>query len=111
MLKGASHFHWVDGAEQWYEAIRGMWESGAIPVPGTDVAALARATPPFSKLCPNWHGTETLQALCLAHMDAELKGNSDARAFLAGDLVSAFAARGISLGEGTASESTLSVTS
>jgi hypothetical protein len=44
-------------------------------------------------------------------MDAELKGSSDARAFLAGDLVSAFAARGISLGEIAASEAMLSVTS
>jgi fermentation-respiration switch protein FrsA (DUF1100 family) len=111
VLKGASHFHWVDGAEQWYEAFRGMWESGAIAVPGTDIGALAKAPPPFSELCPNWHGTETLQVLCLAHMDAELKGNSDARAFLAGDLMSAFAARSISLGEITASEAMLSVTS
>jgi predicted dienelactone hydrolase len=111
VLKGASHFHWVEGAEQWYEAFQSMWESGAISVPGTDVGALAKATPPFSELCPNWHGTETLQVLCLAHMDAELKGSSDARAFLAGDLVSAFAARGISLGEIAASEAMLSVTS
>ena len=103
VLNGASHFHWVDGAEQQYEAFRGMWESGAISVAGTDVVGLAKATPPFSQLCPNWHGTETLQVLCLAHMDAELKGNGDARAFLDGDLVSVFAAHGISLGEVTAS--------
>jgi predicted dienelactone hydrolase len=111
VLNGASHFHWADGAEQQYEAVRGMWESGAISVPGTDVAALAKSTPPFSQLCQNWHGTETLQVLCLAHMDAELKGNGDARAFLDADLVSAFAARGISLGEYTASLAPAPVTS
>jgi hypothetical protein len=44
-------------------------------------------------------------------MDAELKGNSDARAFLAGDLVSAFAARDISLGEIAASEAMFPVPS
>jgi predicted dienelactone hydrolase len=111
VLNGASHFHWVDGAEQQYEAVRGMWESGAISVPGTDVAGPAKSTPPFSQLCPNWHGTETLQVLCLAHMDAALKGNGDARAFLDLDLLSAFAARGISLGEHTTSSAPASVTS
>jgi hypothetical protein len=44
-------------------------------------------------------------------MDAELKGNGDARAFLDADLVSAFAARGISLGEYAASLAPASVTS
>jgi len=78
-----------------------MWETGAISVPGADVTALAKSTPPFSELCPNWHATETLQALCLAHMDAHLdahlKDNSAACAFLDHDLDRAFAARGIDL--------------
>jgi hypothetical protein len=99
VLRGASHFHWAEGAERLYEAVRAMWEGGAISVPGADLAALAKATPPFSALCPNEHGTETLQALCLAHMDAEVKNNSDARHFLDGNLVAVFAARGIVLDE------------
>ena len=94
-----------------YEALRQMWESGAIAVPGTDVVALASATPPFSQLCPNWHGTVTLQVLCLAHMDAALKDDRDARAFLDGDLISAFATSGISLEATTALPATASVTS
>jgi len=76
-----------------------MWKQGAISVPGADVVALAKATPPFSQLCPSWHGTDTLSTLCLAHMDAELKNNAAARAFLDGDLTHDFAARGISLSE------------
>ena len=110
VLQGASHFHWVEGAEQQYEALRGMWEGGAISVPEVDVVALAKGTPPFSQLCPNWHGTETLQALCLAHMDAELKENGEARALLDGELESVFSARGISLLEITAA-ATVSVSS
>lgn len=97
VLKNASHFHWVENAEALYESYRRMWENGTISVPGTDVVGLARATPPFSALCPNWHGTDTLNALCLAHLDAELKDDINARAFLDRDLVSSFAARGIAL--------------
>jgi predicted dienelactone hydrolase len=99
VLRGASHFHWAEGAEQLYNAFRAMWEGGAISVPGADVAALAKATPPFSALCPNEHGVETLQVLCLAHMDAQLKENPDARRFLDDNLGAAFAARGIALDE------------
>jgi hypothetical protein len=76
-----------------------MWETGVIAVPGADVAGLAEATPPFSELCPNWHGTETLNALCLAHMDTYVKGDAGARAFLDGDVARGFAARGIGLRE------------
>ena len=97
VLENASHFHWVENAEELYESYRRLWENGTIAVPGTDFAGLAKATPPFSALCPNRHGTETLNALCLAHLDAELKDDLEARAFLDGGLVSAFAARGIAL--------------
>jgi dienelactone hydrolase len=97
ILKGASHFHWAEGAEALYEGCRAMWEAGAIQVPGVDVVALANATPPFSALCPNWHGTDTLQSLCLAHMDAHLKDMPEAHTFLDHDLSERFAARGIGL--------------
>ena len=103
VLRGASHFHWGEGAEQLYQSCLAMWESGAISVPGADVIGLAKATPAFSELCPNWHATETLQSLCLAQMDAELKGNAEARAFLDLDLARVFSARGIALDEVTAS--------
>lgn len=103
VLRGASHFHWAEGAERLYEACRSMWEGGAIRAPGADLAGLAARTPPFSALAPNAHGTETLQTLCLAHMDAHLKERDDARAWLAGDLQGTFAARGIGLEPGPGS--------
>jgi pimeloyl-ACP methyl ester carboxylesterase len=99
VLEAASHFHWAEGAEGLYEACRTMWETGVIAVPGADVAGLTKATPPFSELCPNWHGTETLNALCLAHMDIYVNGDAGARAFLDGDVARTFAARGIGLRE------------
>jgi hypothetical protein len=97
ILQGASHLHWAEHAELLYDAFRAMWEGGGISVPGVDVAGLAKATPPFSELCPTWHGTDTLQTLCLAHMDAHLKDNAQARAFLESGLARTFAERGIGL--------------
>lgn len=95
VLNGASHFHWGEGAEELYGMFKSMWESGALP--GADVAALTKNSPPFSELCPNWHATNTLQALCLAQMDGHLKGNLNAKAFLDSDLAETFASRGIDL--------------
>jgi predicted dienelactone hydrolase len=95
VLRGASHFHWGEGAEELYEMFKSMWENGSLP--GADVAALTKNSPPFSELCPNWHATVTLQALCLAQMDEHLKRNADAKAFLENDLVKEFALRGIDL--------------
>ena len=79
--------------------LRAMWKSGAFPAASDDIdlAAIAEASRPFSELCPAAHGTATVQALCLAHMDAHLKGSAEASAFLAGDLARSFAARGIDL--------------
>ena len=79
--------------------LRTMWKSGAFPVadPDIDLAAIAEASRPFSELCRAEHGLDSVRALCLAHMDANLKGSAEARAFLAGDLARSFAARGIDL--------------
>ena len=99
VLRNAGHLHFSDNAEQGHEMLRTMWKSGAIPVidPDIDFPALAEASRPFSELCPAAHGAATVQALCLAHMDATLREMADARAFLAGDLGKRFAARGIAL--------------
>ena len=95
VLSGASHFHWGEQAEELYEMFKSMWENGSLP--GADVAALTKGSPPFSELCPNWHATTTLQALCLAHMDEHLKRNENAKAFLDNGLVKEFTSRGIDL--------------
>jgi dienelactone hydrolase len=97
VLRNAGHLHFCDNAEQGHEMMRTMWKSGAFPAApdGIDLAAIAEASRPFAELCPAAHGAATVQALCLAHMDAHLKEAADARAFLTGDLARTFAARGI----------------
>lgn len=102
VLGGASHFHWGEDAEELYKMFKTMWENGALP--GADVDALAKNSPPFSELCPNWHGTTALQALCLAQMDEHLKGNVNAKAFLDNNPAESFAERGINLEVGNGEE-------
>ncbi|MCP9211521.1 alpha/beta hydrolase family protein [Streptomyces sp. NEAU-Y11] len=96
-LSGASHFHWGENAEELYEFYRPMWEAGGvIEAQGTDLSALA-SMPAFSDLCPNWHATEAYKVICLAHMDAYLKFNTQAHEFIHGNLKGAFEERGIIL--------------
>lgn len=99
VLRNAGHVHFVDGAERRHEELRSMWSSGQLPVLDAelDFAAIAEASRPFSELCPAEHGDEVVKALCLAHMDAHLKEDPEATAWLAGDLAGAFAARGVEL--------------
>jgi dienelactone hydrolase len=99
VLRNAGHLHFCDNAEQGHEMLRTMWKSNAFPAapPDIDLAAIAEASRPFAELCPAAHGAATVQALCLAHMDANLKDSAGARSFLAGDLARAFAERGIDL--------------
>ena len=99
VLRNAGHLHFADNAEQGHEMLRAMWKSGSFPIadPDIDLAAIAEASRPFAELCPAAHGATTVQALCLAHMDANVSGSAEANAFLAGDLARTFAARGIDL--------------
>ena len=99
VLENAGHVHFVDDPEQRHEMLRSLWGSGTFRAdPDVDFAAIAEASRPFSELCPAAHGAATVQSLCLAHMDANLKGSAEARAFLDGDRARTFAARGIDLG-------------
>jgi dienelactone hydrolase len=99
-LRGAGHWHFSDNAERDHEGFRSWYESGEFPAPYLDGHAFAKAMRPFSELCPAWHATDTMTGLCLAHMDAELKGVVGARTFLNSDLAATFAARGIDLEAG-----------
>jgi hypothetical protein len=58
---------------------------------------MARAARPFSELMPEAAALDTVRSLCLAHMDAEVKGSAVGRAFLDHGLAATFAARGIAL--------------
>jgi predicted dienelactone hydrolase len=99
VLRNAGHLHFCDNAEQGHEMLRTMWKSGTFPMPDPeiDLAAIAEASRPFAELCSAADGTATVQSLCLAHMDAQLKASAGARVFLGGDLAQVFAARGIDL--------------
>jgi hypothetical protein len=95
VLKGASHFHWFEDAEKLYNMCRNLWETGTLP--GADIEQLRRNSLPFSDLCPNVNGLETLKALSLSQMDAHLKEDADARDFLNSGLAQRFAECGIGL--------------
>jgi predicted dienelactone hydrolase len=101
-LRGASHWHMGDNAELSHETFRG-WYLTDFPdrsFGGPEAwRALGVAMRPFAELCPADHALDTIRSLCLAHMDAHLKGNAEAAAFLDGDLTAAFARRGIALDE------------
>lgn len=97
VLKRAGHLHFVDNAEAAHEGLRTWYASGTFPDPELDTSALAEAMRPFSELCSEADGAAAARGFCLAHMDAQLGRAAAAAAFLAGDLVTTFAARGIDL--------------
>ncbi len=88
VLKDADHMHFCDNVEATHEMFRSM------PPPGA-LGDMARATPPISEFCPGEQAYTYLRGLGTAHMDATLKGNEAAAAFLAGDVPAALAARGV----------------
>jgi len=97
VLKNAGHVHFVDDPEARHEQLRTMWSSDQFPSddPNVDFPAIAEASRPFSELCPGEQAHEVVKALCLAHMDAHLKEDAAAAAWLAGDPAADFAERGI----------------
>jgi hypothetical protein len=98
VLARAGHLHFADGAETAHETLRLGYLGGEFSDPelrGEAGLALGRAMRPFSELCSEADAAATARGLCLAHMDAHLRGLPDARAFLDGDLRAAFADRGV----------------
>jgi dienelactone hydrolase len=92
VLDKAGHMHFADNAEIGHEWFRKGYLSGSWPDPEIDAIALGTAMRPFAELCTEAQSGGTARGLCLAHMDAHLKGNADALAFLDGDLTRTFAA-------------------
>ncbi|HJO23071.1 MAG: hypothetical protein GY772_03685 [bacterium] len=97
VLHNAGHVHFIDKPEERHEELRTAWSSNQLPIddPEIDFAAIAEASRPFSELCSADHAHEVVKALCLAHMDAHLKADAGAAAWLAGDPAADFTARGI----------------
>ncbi len=92
VLRKAGHMHFADNAEFGHEWFRKGYLSGAWPDPEIDAIALGTAMRPFAELCTEAQSGATARALCLAHMDAHLKGNLHAATFLNGDLTRTLAA-------------------
>jgi dienelactone hydrolase len=97
VLQGAGHLHWADGARAAHEQFRANYLSGEFADPEIDAIALATAMREFSELCSEQDAGDTARGLCLAHMDAELKGRGEARDFLDTRVSQAFARRRIRL--------------
>src|SRR5262249_19323516 len=89
-LGGAGHWHFNDNAEFSHEVFRQMYLT-SFPDDSFDTGALGIAMRPFAELCPEAHAADTQRALCLAHMDAQLKDDEAAAAFLDDDLAGSFA--------------------
>jgi dienelactone hydrolase len=102
VLKEAGHLHWTDNAELMHETLRLRYLSGEFPDPELDGQKLGTAFRPFAELCPAEHALDVMRSTILAHFEASLKGNADARTFLDNDLAETFAARGIDLDVPTA---------
>jgi predicted dienelactone hydrolase len=77
VIAGTDHMHFCDGSREIHELFRSM------PIKLVDTAA---ALPPFDELAPAKHGHLAANGLGLAHLDASIRGDADARAWLAGDL-------------------------
>jgi dienelactone hydrolase len=93
VLGNADHMHFCDEVEATHEMFRTM------PPPGP-FADIAKVLPEASELSPGLHAYDFNRALGLAHMDAVLRGNEEAAAFLASDLAEIFAERGIRVSVG-----------
>ena len=97
-LRAAGHWHFADNAEVAHETFRQMYLT-SFPDETFDTRKLGEDMRPFSELCPEKDAADTMRALCLAHMDANIKHITDARAFLDDDLAGVFTRRGINLDE------------
>ena len=95
-VKRTGHWHFADNAELAHETFRKMYLT-AFPDPTFDAHALGVAMRPWSELLSEAKAADTVRSLCLAHMDAHLKGQEAAAAFLDRDLTATFERRGIEI--------------
>lgn len=89
ILRRADHMHFVDDVEQAHEAFRTM-----SPVP-SELADMQREMIPIAQLCSGEQAHLWTRGLALAHMDAFLKDQREAKQFLAGDIEGELAKRGV----------------
>lgn len=88
ILRRADHLHFIDNVEQQYEAMRGMKFTG-------ELAWITKEMRPMAELCSGEQAHLFVRGLTLCHMDATLRGQAEARRFLAGDIAGELARRGV----------------
>jgi predicted dienelactone hydrolase len=89
VLRRADHMHFMDNVEQLHEAVRTSppW------IPELDY--LQKEMRPISELCTGEQSHLFVRGLTVAHFDAVLKQNDEARRFLAADIPAELASRGV----------------
>jgi predicted dienelactone hydrolase len=90
VLKNADHMHFCDRVEEIHELFRLMPQDPLF-------ASIQQSIPPITDLCPGEHSNLAVRGLGLAHMDAHVRGNESAAAFLAGDLRATLAAHDVAV--------------
>src|SRR5579862_2272336 len=80
--------HFIDDVEKWHETFRTM------PLTG-DLAKLQAEMRPIGELCSGEEAHLFVCGLTLAHFDATLRRQEQARKFLDGDIEAALAVRGV----------------
>jgi len=89
ILRRADHLHFMDHVEQLHEAVRAM------PPCSAELAWIQAEMLPIAELCSAEQAHQFVRGLTLAHLDARLRGQEDARRFLSGDLAAELAGRGV----------------
>jgi dienelactone hydrolase len=88
ILRGADHLHFMDNVEEEHEGFR------ALPLTG-EFAWLTKEMRPIAELCSGQQSHLFVRGLTLCHLDATLRRKKEAQEFLAGDVKSALAERGV----------------
>ena len=88
VLRRADHLHFRDEVEEWHERFRTM------PV-APEIAAIQNEMRPIGELHSGEEAHRFVRGLVLAHLDATLRGDAGAEAFLSADLEAVLAGGGI----------------
>jgi dienelactone hydrolase len=90
ILRQADHLHFMDDVELEHEAVRRMQVTA-------ESAWVPKEMRPIKELCSGEQAHLFARGLAVCHMDAILRQHEGARHFLAGDIESALAMRGVSV--------------
>jgi hypothetical protein len=88
ILRKADHMHFMDNVEEMHETVRKM------DFPG-ELAWLPKEMRPIAELCSGEQSHLFVRGLTLGHLDAVLKGQSEAQRFMFFDIETELARRGV----------------